>query len=107
MILGQPALVDSTCPATDEAIRVELGPHAVVSVAPPETVVTQRHCADLVGDIRAQVCDHGHFFASPTAAASWSARYLDGELLSVMAAFDRCRATGEELGWLHTEAGRS
>ena len=99
-ILGTPALVESTCLASGQTIRVELEPSALVSVSPPDAVVSQRHCAELVGDIRTQVCDHGNFFASPTAAESWLAEHPDGELLSVAEAFERCQATCAELGWV-------
>jgi alkylmercury lyase len=99
VILGQPALAESICPATGQPIRLELRPDTVVSVEPPEAVVTQRHRGELVGDLRTDVCDHGHFFASPAAAATWSAEHPEGQVLGVPEAFDHSRAACEELGW--------
>lgn len=98
-ILGTSAVAESTCPATGLSIRLELAPDAVISVDPPETVVTQRHRSDLIADLRADVCDHGHFFASPQAATGWVAEHPEGRVLPVAEAFDKCRRACEELGW--------
>lgn len=99
IVLGLPALVESTCPATGQAIRVDLEPGAVAAVSPAEAVVSQRCCTELVGDIRTEFCNHGHFFSSPAAAASWLAEHPDGEVLDVAEAFGRCQTTCHELGW--------
>ena len=106
MMLGEPAVVESMCPATSQRIRVELEPNAVVSAVPGEAVVSQRHRVELLADVRAQTCDHGHFFSSPTAASTWAAEHPEGEVLSVVDAFERCRVTCEELGWLAPEVTR-
>ncbi|MGH9106149.1 MAG: organomercurial lyase MerB [Acidimicrobiales bacterium] len=98
-ILDTSEVIESTCPATGQPIRIELEPSTLVSVSPVDAVVSQRHCAELVDDLRAQVCDHGHFFASSASAESWLAEHPDGEVLSVGAAFERCQATCSELGW--------
>ncbi|MGH7775572.1 MAG: organomercurial lyase MerB [Candidatus Dormibacterales bacterium] len=100
VILGQPSIIDSTCPATGQSIQIELDPHAVISVRPEEAVVSQRHHGELLSDVRSQVCDQGHFFASPTAASTWSAEYPEGEVLRVAEAFGHCRQACQELGWL-------
>ncbi|MGH2719099.1 MAG: organomercurial lyase MerB [Actinomycetota bacterium] len=106
VILGRPARVESTCPATGAAIRIELDADAVVSVTPKEAVVSQRHHGELLSDVRGQVCDHGHFFASPDAASSWEAEHPEGEVLSVTVAFDRSRSACEELGWIPERTAR-
>lgn len=98
-ILGTPAVAESTCPVTGRPIRLELAPDAVVAVDPPEAVVTQRHRNDLIADLRAEVCDHGHFFASPEAAQTWATEHPEGRVLPVAEAFDNCRRACEELGW--------
>jgi alkylmercury lyase len=98
-ILDTPALVESTCPATGQAIRLELQPDAVIAVNPSQTVVSQRHCAEPVSDIRAQVCDHGNFYSSANAAAAWLSEHPDGELLSVAETFERCQTTCKQFGW--------
>ncbi|MGH9206927.1 MAG: organomercurial lyase MerB [Acidimicrobiales bacterium] len=106
VILGSPSVIESTCPATGQAIRIELDPHAVVSVTPAEAVVSQRHHGELLSDVRSQVCDHGHFFASPAAATAWSVAHPEGEVLSVAEAFDHSREACEELGWLPESSSR-
>lgn len=100
LILGKPAVAESTCSATGQPICLELSPNGVVSVEPPDAVVTQRHRGELVADLRAEVCDHGHYFASSSAASSWAAEHPEGQVLSVADAFDRCRHACQELGWL-------
>ena len=104
LVLGQPAVATSTCPATGAPIRVQLGPDGVRSVSPVDAVVTQRRLPGLKIDVRADACDHGSFFASIEAAGEWAAFHPDGEVLSVVEAFDRCRAACEELGWLPAPA---
>jgi alkylmercury lyase len=100
IILGFDAVAESNCPATGQPIRFELTPDAVGSVSPPEAVVSQRHLGDLVANLRKDVCDHGHFFASEAVASGWVAAHPDGEVLSIADAFDHCRTACEELGWL-------
>lgn len=106
VILGTPTLIESTCPATGQAIRIELDPHAVVSVTPAEAVVSQRHHGKPLSDVRSQVCDHGHYFASLAAASAWSVAHPEGEVLSVAEAFDHCREACQELGWLPESSSR-
>jgi alkylmercury lyase len=67
-------------------------------------VVSQRHRQDLIGSLRSDICDHGHFFASPDAAAGWLVAHPDGQVLSIRQAFTECRAACEELGWLSSGA---
>jgi alkylmercury lyase len=100
VILASDAVVESTCPATGQPIRLELTPDAVTSVSPPGVVVSQRHGGELVGNLRADVCDHGHFFASAHAAGRWSAEHPEGALLRVVDAFDQSQQACMELGWL-------
>jgi alkylmercury lyase len=100
VILGTEAVAESTCPATGQAVRLEITPDAVMSVSPPAAVVSQRHRGDRAANLRADVCDHGHFFASAAAARAWVAAEPDGEILSVTDAFDSCRTACEQLGWL-------
>jgi alkylmercury lyase len=100
MILGTDAVAESTCPATGQPIRLEVTPDAVTSVSPPAVVVSQRHRGDLAANLRADVCDHGHFFASAAAASAWLAAHPDGEILSVTDAFESSRTACEQLGWL-------
>jgi alkylmercury lyase len=100
VILGTDASAESSCPATGQPIRLEITADALRSVSPPEAVVSQRHRGELVANLRADVCDHGHFFASEAAASAWVAAHPDGEVLSITDAFDQSRTACEDLGWL-------
>lgn len=98
-ILGRPARVESTCPATGQPIRVELTAEAVTSVDPPTTVVSHVSLCCGAGDIRGSYCDHGHFFASENAARDWRDAHPEGDVRPVRELFavalDACRG----LGW--------
>ena len=100
VMLGQPAVVDASCPATSQAIHLELDPGAVTSVAPAAAVVTERPRGGPVADLRAEVCDHGRFYASPDAAGPWAAEHPDGRVLAVADAFRRSKASCAALGWV-------
>ena len=99
VILGEHTVAESTCPVTGVPIRLEITPEAIMSVTPADTVVSQRHRQDLVANLRSDVCDHGRFFASRSAAADWIGAHPDGQVLSIADAFAECRAACEELGW--------
>jgi alkylmercury lyase len=103
VILGEDTVAESTCPATGAPIRLEITPDGVRSVSPPDAVVSQRHREDLVGNLRFDVCNDGHFFASAAAASAWAAEHPDGQVLTIAEAFEECRASCEELGWLDPE----
>lgn len=104
VLLAKPAVVMSACPATGKAVTLELAADGVVSVDPAETVVTERRCHQAGADFRAQICDHGHFFASPEAASGWLAEHPDGAVLSAGDAFETCLATCQQVGWASAEA---
>lgn len=98
-ILGLPARVESTCPATGVPIRLDIRPEAVDSVDPITTVVSHLGlCAGL--DVRATTCDHGHFFATDAAAGNWRVEHPDGEVLAVDEFFKLGLAADRELGWI-------
>lgn len=100
IILGTDAVAASTCPASGQPIRVEITPEAVTSVSPRDAVVSQQNPADPVGNLRSDVCDHGHFFASEGAAGAWARAHRQGAVLGVAEAFDQCRRACEQLGWI-------
>jgi alkylmercury lyase len=102
-ILGEPAVVESRCPATDRTIRIELTPHAVVSVNPHDTVVSQLLDPQFIGDARGNVCDQGHFFASTDAANGWLNEHPGGRVLAVSEDFEQSRSACEARGWLAPE----
>lgn len=99
-ILGEPAVAESNCPTTSIPIRIELTPSAVASTDPPAAVVSQLFDRSLLADIRHNVCDHGHFFASDEAASDWVSEHPDGRVLTVADAFEQSRRDIEQLGWL-------
>ncbi|HZT65164.1 MAG TPA: organomercurial lyase MerB [Acidimicrobiales bacterium] len=99
LIIGQPAVVESTCPVTGQPIRLKLRPDAIVSVDPAGAVVSHPRRGEPVADLRAELCDHGHFFASPAAANTWATEHPEGQVLTVAEAFEDCRQTFHELGW--------
>jgi len=99
-ILGEPALAESNCPTTSTPIRIELTPSSVVSLDPGGAVVSQLFDRSLLADIRHNVCDHGHFFASAEAASEWVSEHPDGRVLAVADAFEQSRRDVEKLGWL-------
>lgn len=100
VILQRPAVAVSSCPATNQTIRLEMSGDGVTSVTPKATVVSQAYNAEPIADLRGEICDHGHFFASPAAASHWAAEHPQGQILSVAEAFEQCRAMCEELGWV-------
>lgn len=99
-VLGAHAVVESTCPGTGQPIRIEMAPNAVLSVKPQDAVVSQFHLSGLVADIRSDVCNHGHFFATTEAAGGWAGEHPNGRVLAVDEAFKRCWHGCKELGWL-------
>lgn len=104
VILGRPGLVDSTCPVTGRHIRVELTPDEVVSIDPPEAVVSRMRPDRAVVDLRAEICALGNFFGSPEAAARWQAQRPGTALVPIGQDFEATRLAVIELGWA---AGRT
>lgn len=98
-ILGESAVAESTCPVTGQAIRIAMTPDAVLSIDPDRAVVSQLLDPGGVGDVRSQVCDQGHFFASMDAAREWANAHPHGRLLTVTEAFDEGQRGCEDLGW--------
>ncbi|HWE90261.1 MAG TPA: organomercurial lyase MerB [Pseudonocardiaceae bacterium] len=98
VILGRSGRGESTCPATGKRIHVEITPSEVVSVDPPEAVVSTVRPTEAVADIRAY-CDLGNFFSSPDAAADWLAHNPDGRITTVADDFVITRQSMIEVGW--------
>jgi alkylmercury lyase len=99
VVIGRPAVVESTCPQTGQPIRVEVGPDGVQRVDPPTAVVSAVRPTDESIDVRADTCAHGHFFSSTGATTSWSEAHPDGHVLPVADAFRFDREVIERLGW--------
>ncbi|MBO0880113.1 MAG: organomercurial lyase MerB [Mycobacterium sp.] len=97
-ILGSTAHVESTCPKTGQPIRIDLAPDRVLAVDPAAAVVSQVALCP-TADIRASICDHGHFFASAEAAGSWRRAHPGGQVLPVREFFGIALTTGREMRW--------
>jgi alkylmercury lyase len=99
VVLGRPALVESTCPQTGQAIRIELTPDSVELVDPPEAVMTAVRPRSQLADVRSATCAHGHFFSSIAATAAWTEAHPDGHIYPVDEAFRLDRQVIQQLGW--------
>jgi alkylmercury lyase len=99
IVLGRPGVVDSVCPGTGRAIHIELTPTCVERLDPPEAVVSMVRPARTVPDVRAAICDHGHFFVSAVAASSWADDHPEGYVHRVEEAFLLDRQVLRRLGW--------
>jgi alkylmercury lyase len=99
VILGRPALVESTCPQTGQPIRIELTPDGVDRVDPPDAVMTAVRPAGQLADVRSATCNHGHFFSSIAATAAWTNAHPDGHIYPVEQAFRLDRQVIKQLGW--------
>lgn len=100
IILGRDTAVRSRCPATGHRVEIDLSPDGPRRIDPLGAVVSEICSADVGGDLRTVVCDHGHFFASATHAQGWLDEHVDGRVRSVSEAFRAARATCEALGWV-------
>lgn len=101
-IIDRTAEVESTCPATGEAIHMTVTPGGVEGLDPGRAVLTfpdpdlERACHD----IRAEFCDRSNFYRSAEAAREHLSGRDEAEILSVEEGF--------ELGVrLHSEEGLS
>lgn len=99
VMLGRSGVIESTCPATGQPIRVELNPEQILSVDPPHAVVSKVRPDHAVDDIRAQVCALGNFFSSEQAAADWLAHNSDGKVVTIAEDFEVTKQAMSELGW--------
>lgn len=99
VMLGRSGVIESTCPATGQPIRVELTPEQILSVDPPHAVVSKVRPDHAVDDIRAQVCALGNFFSSAEAAADWLAHNPDGKVVTIAEDFEVTKQAMIELGW--------
>jgi alkylmercury lyase len=99
VVLGRPALVESTCPQTGQAIRIELTPDSVQRVDPPDAVMTAVRPRGQLTDVRSDTCAHGHFFSTIAATAAWTDAHPDGHIYPVEEAFRLDRQVIGQLGW--------
>lgn len=103
-VLGQPARIESRCPATGQAVVVEASPDHLDTVQPPTAVVSDLLPADAVPDIRTVGCAHGHFFSSRSAAAGWLTEHPDGRVCPVAEEFERSAHIAAALNFQHGDS---
>ena len=99
VILGKPGVIASTCPQTGRPIRIELTPDAVERLDPAEPVMSAVRPTGELADVRADTCNHGHFFSSAAASAEWVREHPDGYVHPVEEAFRLDREVITRLGW--------
>jgi alkylmercury lyase len=99
VVLGRPALVESSCPQTGQTIRIAVTPDGVERIEPSDAVVTAVRPAGRVTDVRSATCDHGHFFSSIAATAAWIDAHPGGHVYPVEEAFRLDREIIKQLGW--------
>lgn len=99
IILGRGGVGESTCPTTGQQIRVELTPHRVTNIDPPEAVVSKLSPTEAVTDIRADICNLGSFFSSPEAAADWLNDHPQGTVDPITTEFSITQRVMSEVGW--------
>jgi alkylmercury lyase len=87
--LGLTAQVTSHCPTTGRTIRLTVTPARALDLHPPGVVVSLNMpvATACCGNVRDDVCHHGHFFASREAATPWQATHPHAVMLSVEEAY--------------------
>jgi len=96
-LLGETAEIESTCPVTNEPIRLTIGPDGIQSYDPPSTVlsiaVPGQSCSlpDSKGKhgvgAESEACRQMHFFRDKEAAAMWIKNYPGVAIFTVEEAY--------------------
>ena len=83
------AQVTSRCPVTASNIQLAVTPEQVLDLDPGEAQVSLvvDVAAGCCSNVREDVCNYGHFFASREAATSWQAAHQGAVILSVEEAY--------------------
>jgi len=83
------AQVTSRCPVTESSIRFTVTPEQVLDLDPGEAQVSlvMDVAAGCCYNVREDVCNYGHFFASRQAATQWQAAHPQVVILSVEEAY--------------------
>jgi alkylmercury lyase len=75
-LLGRRAQVESQCPTTQQPISLSVEGTHIDGLRPPEAVLSFLHRNEAFdADVIATFCHYVHFFASPAAAAAWTAQH--------------------------------
>ena len=83
------AQVTSRCPVTGSNIQLKVTPEQVLDLDPGEAQVSLvvDVAAGCGSNVRQDVCNYGHFFASRKAALRWQAAHREAVILSVEEAY--------------------
>ncbi len=83
------AQVTSRCPVTGSSIHLTVTPEQVLGLDPAEAQVSLvvYVAAGCRHNVREDVCNYGHFFASHKAAFRWQAAHQEAVILSVEEAY--------------------
>ena len=83
-LLGQPSEVVSHCPVTSRPITLSMTPEGVAELSPTASVISLVIPDGSISDCRRSAfCNHGHFFASAEAGATWLNGRPNGIILSM------------------------
>ena len=83
-LLGQPSEVVSHCPVTARPIMLSMTPQGVAELSPTASVISMVIPDGSISDCRRSAfCNHGHFFASAEAGATWLNDRPNGIILSM------------------------
>jgi alkylmercury lyase len=100
-LLEQSGIVTSICPFTGKEIRIKVTPDSVLSVDPPEAVVTSVRPMEQVDDVRSEVCGVGLFLSSPDLASEWLKAHPEGFVHTIQEDFEVHKQVFKEVGWIN------
>ena len=93
-LIGRPAEIESTCPATGGTISLRVGPEGPADVSPPGAVLSFLLPGARFGDDTiASFCNFIHFFSSSEDAERWTAERPSTFVISIEDAFEIGRRT--------------
>jgi alkylmercury lyase len=84
-LLEVTAQVISSCPASGRTIRLTVTPESIVDLEPTSAVVSVRSPGEAIDrcNVREEICQQGHFFASREVAMTWPYLHPQAILLDV------------------------
>jgi len=108
-LIGHPADIESSCPATGATVTLHVGPGGPSAVSPPDAALSFiRPGASFGQDTIASFCRFVHFFASPEAARQWTRRHPGTFDISIEQGFEiGRRSNAAQLGTALAEGGWS
>ena len=83
-LLGQPSEVVSHCPVTADPITLAMTPEGISEATPPTSVISIVIPDGSIADCRrSSFCNHGHFYATAEAGATWLNDHSNGVILPI------------------------